>query len=141
MGYTDGYKSREISIHAPRVGSDYYTYEALETLLISIHAPRVGSDPTLFLTFSCSLYFNPRSPCGERHPGLDSVYQTPLDFNPRSPCGERHHLQVVFDQQIAISIHAPRVGSDGVKVPKRKLLSDFNPRSPCGERRSWHPAG
>ena len=38
-----------------------------------------------------------------------------------------------------ISIHAPRVGSDG---PPRKGLPpgrDFNPRSPCGERRCTRP--
>ena len=34
----------EISIHAPRVGSDGIPQPLLHDLLISIHAPRVGSD-------------------------------------------------------------------------------------------------
>ena len=34
----------------------------------------------------------------------------------------------------AISIHAPRAGSDGNPVSAGDGHSDFNPRSPCGER-------
>ena len=33
-----------ISIHAPRVGSDWTELDALQRTYISIHAPRVGSD-------------------------------------------------------------------------------------------------
>ena len=55
-----------ISIHAPRVGSDVIHGPAVHRLPISIHAPRVGSDGFHSLLFSCSNYFNPRSPCGER---------------------------------------------------------------------------
>ena len=35
---------------------------------------------------------------------------------------------------LSISIHAPRVGSDHVKLVERYKLTYFNPRSPCGER-------
>ena len=35
---------------------------------------------------------------------------------------------------VVISIHAPRVGSDGVLHKYHPLPSYFNPRSPCGER-------
>ena len=35
---------------------------------ISIHAPRVGSDYLWVSFFEVILYFNPRSPCGERRP-------------------------------------------------------------------------
>ena len=34
----------EISIHAPRVGSDARVLNLVQLLVISIHAPRVGSD-------------------------------------------------------------------------------------------------
>ena len=40
----------EISIHAPRVGSDYCLFVKIPVNLISIHAPRVGSDPRKFLS-------------------------------------------------------------------------------------------
>ena len=40
---------------------------AKEVPIISIHAPRVGSDVTTAVLMSHVLmYFNPRSPCGER---------------------------------------------------------------------------
>ena len=33
-------------------------------------------------------------------------------FNPRSPCGERQRIDYIAFRLSAISIHAPRVGSD-----------------------------
>ena len=57
------------------------------------------------------IYFNPRSPCGERLGG-DSVVQREGDFNPRSPCGERQYTTRSFGECPSISIHAPRAGSD-----------------------------
>ena len=36
-----------------------------------------------------------------------------IDFNPRSPCGERRVAQGLGMVPVSISIHAPRVGSDG----------------------------
>ena len=56
---------------------------------ISIHAPRVGSDESTPPRWLSRIYFNPRSPCGER------------------PHGARAERRAVL-----ISIHAPRVGSD-----------------------------
>ena len=100
-----------ISIHAPRVGSD--------------RQPAPGSDRELYFNprspcgerrlskaWICSVtYFNPRSPCGERRRGsvcLPAQY----NFNPRSPCGERRQLFHRHSGLCGISIHAPRVGSD-----------------------------
>ena len=61
MDYTDYVP--EISIHAPREGSDQAELEKEEAARkISIHAPREGSDLKMFLMVSVSLYFNPRSP-------------------------------------------------------------------------------
>ena len=78
--------------------------------------------------------FNPRSPHGERHGGgvlmvsleifqstLPARGATPLQqekrwkrqyFNPRSPHGERHVGRQRYTAANAISIHAPRTGSD-----------------------------
>ena len=44
----------------------------------------------------------------------------------------------MFQPQEAISIHAPRTGSDE-SVPASALLRHFNPRSPHGERRGQTP--
>ena len=55
---------------------------------ISIHAPREGSDFVVLLVMVIDKYFNPRSPRGER---LFTVLRLILgrNFNPRSPRGER----------------------------------------------------
>ena len=55
-----------ISIHAPRVGSDVVRRCSCRARGISIHAPRVGSDPVPPRAGTPEEYFNPRSPCGER---------------------------------------------------------------------------
>ena len=55
-------------------------------------------------------------------------------FNPRSPCGERPALCSAAYRVAAISIHAPRVGSDTGIGRVALHLTYFNPRSPCGER-------
>ena len=61
---------------------------------------------------SALMHFNPRSPHGERR------------TSGRHPCGHQ-----------AISIHAPRTGSDSPPSREcRQSVLDFNPRSPHGER-------
>ena len=173
----------EISIHAPRVGSDRLTARwPGPPRRISIHAPRVGSDPDAAYSACCRCYFNPRSPCGERRTARPGSPPGPRNFNPRSPCGERparptgrrsppsnfnprspcgerllvpsaalgviaisiHAPRVGSDPVhvfrgglIGISIHAPRVGSDSISLTNCTARGDFNPRSPCGERRCW----
>ena len=123
----------EISIHAPRVGSDVKVPAAPAGFEISIHAPRVGSDQNACRCAGIEFDFNPRSPCGERHI-LTSDFANIEHFNPRSPCGERQHMECVKALYPKISIHAPRVGSDTRSRPAFARYDDFNPRSPCGER-------
>ena len=145
---------------------------------ISIHAPRVGSDWVDPGVDILGTDFNPRSPCGER-PISRALSVFGVDFNPRSPCGERpawygntgnsswafqstlpvwgatgrdaqtaqaesisiHAPRVGSDvllgpgqAGVEISIHAPRVGSDNCWTILKPIISNFNPRSPCGER-------
>ena len=109
------FQSRSISIHAPRVGSDQRERPGSVGPDISIHAPRVGSDRD-----QCrhgdggSKHFNPRSPCGERLLFQPAESDISHHFNPRSPCGERPvSLVQRLADFVSISIHAPRVGSDG----------------------------
>ena len=67
-------------------------------------------------------------------------------FNPRSPQGERPKAAWGADERGAISIHAPRRGSDPDASRPTPLPLHFNPRSPQGERPSpfqicqhqWH---
>ena len=160
-GGSDGWPSLlksliTISIHAPRGGSDGYLHaiqnrgedfnprspwgerparisgSALFSP-ISIHAPRGGSDGSPQRRNIPRLYFNPRSPWGER-PLLRYSGIHGSDSNPRSPWGERLFWISSHGGRGAISIHAPRGGSDGGCTGKRDASYDFNPRSPWGER-------
>ena len=75
--------SLHISIHAPRVGSDSYPNVRWLLFDISIHAPRVGSDLHDSSLLHQCIYFNPRSPCGERRISTDinsakSAFQSTL---------------------------------------------------------------
>ena len=101
---------------------------------ISIHAPRTGSDRVILLKMTFCLYFNPRSPHGERRRHRLELLRPHDDFNPRSPHGERRRVTIfpqsgqVFQSTLpargatiggrgsnrnaSISIHAPRTGSD-----------------------------
>ena len=100
--------------------------------------------------------FNPRSPHGERRPSACPAGSCAHHFNPRSPHGERHSWVHLASTLTAISIHAPRTGSDVSRYSRRRLLTisihaprtgsdgiwsenvpmalNFNPRSPHGER-------
>ena len=104
-------------------------------------------------------HFYPRSPRGERH--SDSPPMLPgSHFYPRSPRGERPNFcltstgsasflstlpargatflfRTLFGHK-AISIHAPREGSDRVDHSYQQGLRHFYPRSPRGERLDRH---
>ena len=123
--------------------------------LISIHAPRMGSDRFGRRHRPVGGHFNPRSPDGERQNRKRRSNQM-KDFNPRSPDGERPSPQYRSFRPAAISIHAPRMGSDcklpgsggacTISIHAPRMGSDycgitctsrrayFNPRSPDGER-------
>ena len=102
-----------ISIHAPRTGSDarqpghsgglrYFNprsphgerhcapFMDMGKSVISIHAPRTGSDADLDGHLPSGGDFNPRSPHGERRSQRLWKEYTTCNFNPRSPHGERH---------------------------------------------------
>ena len=121
----------------PARGATYSFLAASRHSSISIHAPRTGSDILLFSSKSAFFYFNPRSPHGERrihtsaHLQANSKFQSTLPargattkhmahrrkfpyFNPRSPHGERPIVRVGDALSNAISIHAPRTGSDAI---------------------------
>ncbi len=144
---------------------------------VSIHAPRVGSDYQGDGSCSAGSSFNPRSPCGERH--YKATEEQPADsfqstlpvwgatqgtlkvmavemFQSTLPVwgatGEArgrcsggdvsiHAPRVGSDlatltsfPRSYVSIHAPRVGSDERYPDSKRGQSGFNPRSPCGER-------
>ena len=78
---------------------------------ISIHAPRTGSDRISAVTSSGISNFNPRSPHGERLDVLAQLltYQPISIHAPRTGSDEK---PPAAHQPPEISIHAPRTGSD-----------------------------
>ena len=102
---------KEISIHAPRAGSDrdFITWRAERH--ISIHAPRAGSDYQIALDI-CE-----------------------ADISIHAPrAGSDAKRYVLPEGATDISIHAPRAGSDKRGHRRSAKIPYFNPRSPCGER-------
>ena len=114
-----------------------------------------GERPRIADRSAVHQYFNPRSPHGERRFPF-TIITGARDFNPRSPHGERQDLQCYWCsiatfqstlpargattrkefmlRSIAISIHAPRTGSDNKGGVLWQEYRHFNPRSPHGER-------
>ena len=129
--------------------------QQLTDLDISIHAPRVGSDKALMEAYPDGQYFNPRSPCGERR-RCTPRRKPPPEFQSTLPVWGATLSDSVNILRSMISIHAPRVGSDfdltefvpiyDISIHAPRVGSDlqrnicgvrhqnFNPRSPCGER-------
>ena len=147
----------DISIHAPRVGSDVLSTDRGIAIPISIHAPRVGSDAMSALSRCVLLLFQSTLPVwgatlaktGMLHfsvsisihaprvgsdcfsavlASMEELFQSTLPV-----WGATVHLQT-HASKIGISIHAPRVGSDQLSTAIVCRGSNFNPRSPCGER-------
>ena len=125
--------------------------------IISIHAPREGSDCDGDKHVGQRVYFNPRSPRGERRIiNINSRRSRPISIHaPREGSdinlfvADAHTLEFqstlpargatfvgVFRCGFAeISIHAPREGSDKHTDNQDRSHNHFNPRSPRGERR------
>ena len=152
-----------ISIHAPREGSDRATAcVSLQNVLFLSTLPARGAtlftfvqnpqNPLFLSTLPArgatyaprersdrQAHFYPRSPRGERHAAAAADNATWTDFYPRSPRGERP-LRLNFCLCLLdISIHAPREGSDVIRLKYSWMVVDFYPRSPRGERRAAYP--
>ena len=132
----DGYIS-DFNPRSPRGERRLRKRRYLRRIDISIHAPREGSDYCPRATGKHRSDFNPRSPRGERHGRFRFAGLLQRDFNPRSPRGERLSPALCFLPSFVISIHAPREGSDGAIGAFFSVYVHFNPRSPRGERQQY----
>ena len=155
-GATRDYRRRRaiyhISIHAPRTGSDDYLCGLSDNPQdFNPRSPHGERLTPLFFGFHHIRYFNPRSPHGERHV-CGEYYITYGNFNPRSPHGERREFDFTdiytaefqstlpargatwsaFDagRDTAISIHAPRTGSDIRSKNNRNYTSCISIHAP-----------
>ena len=95
-----------ISIHAPREGSDQSIFLSILPLPISIHAPREGSDGVL-----CH---------------VSTLYMISIHAPREGSDQGGGNCQLA----VRISIHAPREGSDSGGSEIHSQNQHFNPRSP-----------
>ena len=90
---------------------------------ISIHAPRAGSDAHAYHIRHAAGHFNPRSPCGERQVlPLSGHFRRAISIH--APRAGSDALEAVMDGLDSISIHAPRAGSD--LAPHRSTIQSFH---------------
>ena len=101
---------------------------------ISIHAPRGGSDLFWSPRTQQNDNFNPRSPWGERLLLAFSGRKL-IEFQSTLPVGGATYQRLCGQKYQQISIHAPRGGSDILYLVVGAQADYFNPRSPWGERR------
>ena len=93
------------------MGSDLQLVARFLIIEISIHAPRMGSDQLNDVVNNKMQNFNPRSPHGERQmPPI--ITPDVLRFQSTLPAWGATRLQSVLLMILCISIHAPRMGSD-----------------------------
>ena len=157
-----------ISIHALLAESDFSSCLSFSLSSISIHALLAESDGNGGDVFKRLVYFNPRSPCGERPLWTFSSFVN-LDISIHALLAESDDTPETVIVCELISIHALLAESDGrsgsgksrslkfqstlslrraTHIPAKwaSRPQNFNPRSPCGERRfpgpsNWYGVG
>ena len=120
----------------PARGATIYHHDNEDDEDISIHAPREGSDKFKGWDLCTLMNFNPRSPRGERLPGSGKTMFA-VNFNPRSPRGERLLIDLVAMIFATFQSTLPARGATSNTAPRSTMPGDFNPRSPRGERRVY----
>ena len=108
---------------------------------VSIHAPRVGSDYTFAANGQNFYVFQSTLPVWGATWMRTALASSRSSFNPRSPCGERRGRESANELVGRFQSTLPVWGATiGVNVRNRGVFS-FNPRSPCGERRFARRSG
>ena len=134
------HKTNSVSIHAPHAGRDQCLCVAQNPLGVSIHAPHAGRDHGGTLSASRRNGFNPRAPCGARHP-QGAQPPAPEMFQSTRPMRGATAADEIKQKLSAVSIHAPHAGRDARLALIERLGQCFNPRAPCGARPLGNPAG
>ena len=125
-----------ISIHAFRVEGDRQVSGNHRRLILFQSTPSVWKAT---LTVSARLmlhdYFNPRLPCGRRHPTKGKPDSNPYSISIHAFRVEGDNTNFLRGNGfVLISIHAFRVEGDVVYGENLRDKLNFNPRLPCGRR-------
>ena len=120
----------------PVGGATWYNQKGRSQNNISIHAPRGGSDKISLRHTKSIKDFNPRSPWGERPPGYGLVF-VGLKISIHAPRGGSDDLNSSKElNPILFQSTLPVGGSDFPGRGRETIRINFNPRSPWGERLS-----
>ena len=101
---------------------------------ISIHAPRTGSDEVTAWQMQEFTSFQSTLPA-RGATGLRTTWTMRCRFQSTLPARGATPMRVRDRRMVCISIHAPRTGSDSHSLCTIRARRHFNPRSPHGERR------
>ena len=148
----------DISIHAPAWGATYRERRGIDYDLYFNPRSRMESDSTSRARPSWKSNFNPRSRMGsdEESESVESeeeVFQsTPPAWGATGALHQRRAERAIsihaprmgsdllafipLVMLLLISIHAPRMGSDKPEIIFKRTNLNFNPRSPHGERQA-----
>ena len=97
--------------------------------VISIHTPLAGSDRPLSHSSFRTRYFNPHSPCGERH--VDAMPHSWVDiFQSTLPLRGATRVRGDGTTMLVISIHTPLAGSDELNVLHQPIKLQFQSTLP-----------
>ena len=118
----------------PVGGATAYRATSGLTQNISIHAPRGGSDVGITRIPSDAAAFQSTLPVGGAT-AFRPTWIAAARFQSTLPVGGATPTQEPRQLFSLISIHAPRGGSDNTDHAPTQRKTDFNPRSPWGERR------
>ena len=125
-----------VSIHAPRVGSDSKSANAIkaEYVMFQSTLPVWGATPHgRGCSRSGRKSFNPRSPCGERQHCRLARWR-PMVFQSTLPVWGATTVDTLSGQGVVFQSTLPVWGATRLRPIIGAVLRGFNPRSPCGER-------
>ena len=97
---------------------------------ISIHAPRTGSDLVSGINSVDSIDFNPRSPHGERR-FISRICRRATCISIHAPRTGSDTIQPIICESACISIHAPRTGSDSRGTFTANFFVEFQSTLPA----------
>ena len=101
-----------ISIHAPRMGSDETGVTVPLAVGISIHAPRMGSDDKYSKKYNVTKSISIHAPRMGSDVNYFTIKINQPEFQSTLPAWGATGRLLDLEQHQKISIHAPRMGSD-----------------------------
>ena len=124
-----GRRAGQFQSTLPLRGATIYKIIGYTATRISIHAPLTGSDFRFCSLRWLLLYFNPRSPYGERPSGgIDMAVFISISIHAPLTGSDPPNAQVIASS--TISIHAPLTGSDFPSVARSLIVLGFQSTLP-----------